>query len=125
MSSITKAAARPVSTIWKASGWPFAEMMFKPRFCAALISVIPLMLVVPAVETTVLPFRSCRVLRFADVFATQRLAVTQCVLVDHTCPCRGQWVVHERHATPIRPFVLCGMLHAARQRDCATTGPSV
>ena len=37
---------------------PFAEMMFMPSFCSALISVICLMLVVPAVETIVLPFRS-------------------------------------------------------------------
>ena len=64
MSSITKATARPVSTIWKASGWPLAEMMFMPRFCAALISVICLMLVVPAVETMVLPFRSSSCLMF-------------------------------------------------------------
>ena len=32
MSSITNATARPVSTIWNASGWPLAEMMFMPRF---------------------------------------------------------------------------------------------
>ena len=58
MSSITKAAARPVSTIRNASAWSLAARMFMPRFCCALISVICLMLVVPEVETMVLPLRS-------------------------------------------------------------------
>src|SRR5713101_4447989 len=75
MSSMTNATARPVSTIWNASAWPFAEMMFMPRFCAALISVICLMLVVPAVETMVLPFRSASDLMLEDFLATQRYAV--------------------------------------------------
>ena len=47
-----------------------AEMMFMPRFCSALISVIRLMLVVPAVDTTVLPLRSASVLMFEAFFAT-------------------------------------------------------
>src|SRR5213595_1372992 len=97
MSSITKATARPVSTIWNASGWPLAEMMFMPRFCCALISVICLMLVVPAVETMVLPFRSGSALRFAARFATQRLAVTKCVIVNQTCFCRSRLLVVEPH----------------------------
>src|SRR5256885_1811036 len=70
MSSMTNATARPVSTIWKASGWPFAEMMFMPRFFWPLISVICLMLVVPAVETMGLPFRSSSEWIFADFFVT-------------------------------------------------------
>jgi len=41
-----------------------------PSPCAALISVICLMLVVPAVETMVLPFRSASERIFADFLAT-------------------------------------------------------
>src|SRR4029077_5116108 len=98
MSSIANATARPVSTIWKASGWPFAEMMFMPRFWAAFSSVICLMLVVPAVETMVLPLRSTRVLRFAAFFATQRLAVTKWVIVNNTCSWRARVLVVEPHS---------------------------
>jgi len=58
-----------------------AEMM-SCEFCWPLISVICLMLVVPAVETMVLPFRSASERMFADFFATQRLAVTKCCDVN-------------------------------------------
>ena len=109
MSSITNATARPVSTIWNASGWPLAEMMFMPRFCAALISVICLMLVVPAVETMVLPFRSCSVLSLADFFDTQRLAVTKWVMVNHTCSWRATLLVVEPHSRSMVPFAISGM----------------
>src|SRR6202049_5350444 len=98
MSHIAKAAARPVSTIWKASGWPLAEMMFMPRFFCVLISVICLMLVVPAVETIVLPFRSFNVFRLADFFDTQRFAVTKCVLVNQTCFWRSRLLGVEPHS---------------------------
>ena len=50
MSSIAKPTARPVSTIWNASGCPFAGMMFIPMFFDVFRSVSCLMLVVPAVE---------------------------------------------------------------------------
>ncbi len=109
MSSITNATARPVSTIWNASGWPLAEMMFMPRFCAALISVICLMLVVPAVETIVLPFRSLSVLMLDDFFATQRLAVTKCVLVKLTCFWRSRLFVVEPHSRSMVPLPISGM----------------
>src|SRR5215470_1714742 len=112
MSSITKAIARPVSTIWKASGWPLAEMMFMPRFCAALISVICLMLVVPAVETMVLPFRSASVLMFEDFFATQRFAVTKWVIVKDTSFWRAMLLVVEPHSRSIVPFAISGMRFA-------------
>src|SRR5262245_63274047 len=63
MSSITKAAARPVSTIRNASAWSLAARMLRlSPFCAP-ISVICLMLVVPDVDTTVLPLRSSTVSR--------------------------------------------------------------
>ena len=45
-----------------------------PRFCAALISVICLMLVVPAVDTMVLPLRSGSAFILEAFFAIQRLA---------------------------------------------------
>src|SRR6185436_2307364 len=47
--------------------------MLRPRFFCAPISVICLMLVVPDVETMVLPLRSSTVLRFADFFEMNRL----------------------------------------------------
>src|SRR5512140_940796 len=98
-----------MSSIWKASGWPLAEMMFMPRFCAALISVICLMLVVPAVETMVLPFRSASDLMLEDFFATQRLAVTKCVIVNQTCCWRSMLLVVEPHSRSMVPFAISGM----------------
>src|SRR5437773_655918 len=115
MSSMTKATARPVSTIWKASGWPFAEMMFMPRFCAPLISVICLMLVVPAVETRVLPFRSASERMFADFLVIQRLAVTKCVIVNHTCAWRARLLVVAPHSRSIVPFAICWMRYGDGQ----------
>src|SRR5258706_6937937 len=112
MSSITNATARPVSTIWNASGWPFAEMMFMPRFCAALISVICLMLVVPAVETMVLPLRSFSDLMFDDFFDTQRLAVTKWVMVNHTCSWRAMLLVVEPHSRSMVPVAMRGIRFA-------------
>src|SRR6202008_4706008 len=109
MSSITSATARPVSTIWNASGWPWAEMMFMPRFWAALISVICLMLVVPAVETMVLPLRSLSVLMFDDFFATQRLAVTKWVLVNQTVFWRSRLFVVDPHSRSIVPLAISGI----------------
>ena len=104
--------AGTVDTIWNASGWPLAAMMFTPRFCAALISVICLMFVVPAVETIVLPFRSCSDLTFEDFFAIQRLAVTKWVCVNHTCSCRATLLVVEPHSRSIVPFAISGMRFA-------------
>ena len=79
-----------------------------PRFCAALISVICLMLVVPAVETIVLPLRSLSVLMFEDFFATQRLAVTKCVIVNHTCFWRSRLLVVEPHSRSMVPLAMSG-----------------
>ena len=62
-----------------------AEMMFMPRFLSVLICVMSFRLLVPAVETMVLPFRSFSVLMFDDFFDTQRLAGMKCVLVKATC----------------------------------------
>ena len=70
MSSITKATARSVSTIRNASAWSLAGMMLMLRLRAALASVSCLMLVVPAVETTVLPFRSSIELILLDFLET-------------------------------------------------------
>src|SRR5260221_10102447 len=109
MSSITKATARPVSTIWKASGWPLAEMMFMPRFCWPLISVICLMLVVPAVETMVLPLRSASFCSLADFFATQRVAVTKWGMGNQTCFSRSRVLVGEPHPGAMVPFATRGM----------------
>src|SRR5437879_11332099 len=112
MSSIANAAARPVSTIWNASGWPLAEMMFMPRFFAALISVIPLMLVVPAVETMVLPLRLSSLSSLADFFATQRFAVTKWVIVNETSFWRAMLLVVEPHSRSMVPFAISGMRFA-------------
>ncbi|MNC85639.1 hypothetical protein D3C83_12490 [compost metagenome] len=65
-----KATARPVSTVRKDSAWSFAAMMFMPSFCFVFASVAHLMLVVPEVETTVLPLRSASDLMLDDFFAT-------------------------------------------------------
>src|SRR5713101_3327973 len=70
------------------------------------------MLVVQAVETTVLPLKSGRVLRFADFFATQLLAVTKLVMVNHTCSCRAKLFVVEPHSRSIVPFAISGMRFA-------------
>ncbi len=64
------AAARPVSTIRNDSAWSFAAMMFMPRFCFWFSSVSHLMLVVPAVDTTVLPLRSASLPILDAFFAT-------------------------------------------------------
>ena len=80
-----------------------------PRFCWPLISVICLMLVVPAVETMVLPLRSESLCSFADFFDTQRFAVTKCVTVNHTCFCRSRLLVVEPHSRSIVPFAMSGM----------------
>ncbi len=80
-----------------------------PRFCAALISVICLMLVLPAVETMVLPFRSLSVLMLDDFFAIQRLAVTKCVMVNQTCSWRAVLLVVEPHSRSMVPFAISGM----------------
>ena len=83
-----------------------------PRFCCALISVICLMLVVPAVDTTVLPLRSSSVFRFAAFFDTQRLAVTKCVMVNDTCFWRSRLLVVEPHSRSMVPFAISGMRFA-------------
>jgi len=55
--------------------------MVMPRFLAALASVACLILVVPDVETIVLPLRSSILLMLADFLVTYLLAVMKCVLV--------------------------------------------
>ena len=67
------------------------------------------MLVVPAVETMVLPFRSASVFSFADFFDTQRLAVTKCVMVNQTCSWRAMLLVVEPHSRSMVPFAISGM----------------
>ena len=74
-----------------------------------MISVICLMLVVPAVETMVLPFRSASVLMFDDFFDTQRLAVTKCVIVNQTCFWRAMLLVVEPHSRSMVPLAISGM----------------
>src|SRR5438270_412106 len=109
MSSITKATARPVSTIWNASGWPLAEMMFIPRFFSELSWVASLMLLVPAVETIVLPLRLSSV-GTLDVFLyAQRLAGMKYVLVKLTCCWRSRLLVVEPHSRSMVPLEISGM----------------
>ena len=72
-------------------------------------SVICLMLVVPEVDTMVLPLRSSTVLRFADFLDTKRLAVTKCVMVKETCFCRSRLLVVEPHSRSMVPFAINGM----------------
>src|SRR6516164_5320270 len=109
MSSMTKAPARPVSTIRNASAWSLAARMLRlSPFCAP-ISVICLILVVPEVDTTVLPLRSSTVLRFADFFDTKRFAVTKCVMVNETCFWRSRLLVVEPHSRSTVPLAINGM----------------
>src|SRR5882672_423089 len=84
-------------------------MMFMPRFFSTFNSVAFLMLVVPEVETTVLPLRSVSDLMFEDFFATYRLAVTKCVIVNDTCFWRSRLLVVEPHSRSIVPFAINGM----------------
>src|SRR2546430_9675753 len=97
MSSITKAAARSVSTIRNASAWSLAAMMLMPRLRAALASVSCLMLVVPEVETTDLPLRSSIEFILLDFLETKPLAVRKWVLVNHTCFWRSALFVVDPH----------------------------
>ena len=68
--TLQNASARPVSTIRNASAWSLAGMMLMPRFCLPFSSVSHLMLVVPDVDTTVLPLRSIRFFTCDDFFTT-------------------------------------------------------
>ena len=52
-----------------------------PRLREALSSVSCLMLLVPAVDTTVLPLRSSSFIRLSAFLAMKRLAVTKWVMV--------------------------------------------
>ena len=67
------------------------------------------MLVVPEVDTTVLPLRSSTVCRLADFFDTNRLAVTKWVMVKETCFCRSRLLVVEPHSRSMVPFAISGM----------------
>src|SRR5260370_35435159 len=87
-------------------------MLVMPRFCAAWISVICLMLVVPAVETMVLPFRSLSDLSLADFLETQRFAVTKCVMVNDTSFWRARLLVVEPHSRSMVPFAMIGIRFA-------------
>jgi len=83
--------------------------MFMPRFFSVFTAVAHLMLVVPAVETTVLPFRSASDLMPAARLTTYRLAVTKCVIVKATCFWRSRLLVVEPHSRSIVPFAISGM----------------
>src|SRR5215831_10692233 len=109
MSSMTKAAARPVSTIRNASAWSLAARMLRLRPFCAPISVICLILVVPEVDATVLPLRSSTVFRFADFFDTKRFAVTKWVMVNETCFCRSRLLVVEPHSRSTVPLAISGI----------------
>ena len=71
MSSITKATARPVSTIRNASAWSLAGRIVRPRLRAVFTSLICRMLVVPDVETTVLPLRSSIVVELGGLLGDE------------------------------------------------------
>ena len=86
---------------------PLADVPFA-TFCAP-ISVICLILVVPDVDTTVLPLRSSTVFRFADFFDTNRFAVTKWVMVNETCFCRSRLLVVEPHSRSMVPFAIGGI----------------
>ena len=104
-----KATARPVSTIRKASVCSCAGRMVMPRFFCPFSSVACLMLVVPDVDTTVLPLRSLRLLRLAAFLLTNRFAVTKCVIVNATCFWRSRLFVVEPHSRSIVPLAINGM----------------
>ncbi len=72
-SSITKASARPDSTMPKASAWSLASTTFQPM--APVSSILRSMAsgVVPVVDTTVLPRRSARLRMPESVFTSMRL----------------------------------------------------
>ena len=67
------------------------------------------MLVVPEVETIVLPLRSSIVLRLADFFETKRFAVTKWVMVKATCFSRSRLLVVEPHSRSTVPLAISGM----------------
>src|SRR3977135_195246 len=109
MSSNTAATARSVSTIRKDSACSLAGMMLMPRLRAALASVSCLMLVVPEVEATDLPFRSSIELILLDFFETKRVAVKKWVLVKETCFRRSAFLVVEPHSRSMVPLASNGM----------------
>ena len=72
---MTKAAARSVSTMRKASAWSLAVRMLMPRWRAVLASLSWRMLVLPEVETTVFPLRSSILSMWEAFLETNLLAV--------------------------------------------------
>src|SRR5881397_2444380 len=67
------------------------------------------MLVVPEVDTTVLPLRSSSFLRFDAFLLTKRFAVTKCVIVKATCFWRSRLLVVEPHSRSTVPLAIRGM----------------
>src|SRR3954471_4653754 len=104
-------------------------MMLMLRLRAALASVSCLMLVVPAVETTDLPFRSSIALILPAFLLTYRLAVRGGVLVEASCFWRSSVVVV---GDLVRAFDIVGGRTAfeidgavGKQRDAGRRRPRV
>src|SRR5690606_34567018 len=80
-----------------------------PSFCWSLAPVAHRMLLVPAVDTTVLPFRSSRLLMFDDFLATKRVAVTKVVGANVTCAWRSTVLVDEPQFRSTVPLASSGI----------------
>src|SRR5690606_6621883 len=70
-------------------------MMFIPNFCWSFAPVTQRILLVPAVDTMVFPFKSSRLLMLEDFFATKRVAVTKVVGANVTCAWRSLVLVDD------------------------------
>src|SRR3979411_2948669 len=84
-------------------------MSVRARLRGALASVSCLMLVVPEVEATDLPFRSSIELSLLDFFETQRVAGRKWVLVKETCFGRSALLVVDPHSRSMVPLASNGM----------------
>ena len=80
-----------------------------PSLRSLFASFSCLMLVVPEVETTVLPLRSSILSILLAFLVTYRLAVTKWELVKPTCFWRSTLLVVEPHSRSTVPFAISGM----------------
>ncbi|CPP24564.1 Uncharacterised protein [Bordetella pertussis] len=103
------AAARPLATVSMAAGWSLVGMMRMSRLSFSLACVSQRILLVPAVETTVLPFMSSSFLRLDDFLAAKRVAVTKVVGANATCCWRSTVLVAEPQTRSTVPLATSGM----------------
>src|SRR5690606_41688073 len=76
---------------------------------SSLAAVAQRILLVPAVETTILPFKSSSVLILDDFLATKRVAVINVVGAKATCTWRSTVLVDDPQTMSTVPFATSGI----------------